>query len=104
MRKSWLVSLVLLACLGLSGTVGATTTSVAQTASHGHTLTLQCRDSTGGSGQPILEQTNEQWYNLTYTANNTGASSAHTHSLAANTNVANNQSPYYALAYIMRCA
>ena len=99
MRVSWLVSLVLLTCLGLSGTVGATTTSVAQTASHNHEFFL---GDASGKGAPLVGTSNLRWGN--YGTYATGNSQSHTHSLAASTGTASSLSPYYALAYVMRIA
>lgn len=87
----------------LSGTVGATTTSVAQTASHGHAIILTTTGQNGTVGVYGLSVSAEAgrsdsriiW---------TGGSQSHTHSLAASTGTANNLSPYYSLAYIMRIA
>ena len=103
MRKSWLVSLVLLTYLGLSGTVGATTTSVAQTAAHGHAIILTTTGQNGTVGVYGLSAFAEAGRSDSRIIS-TGGSQAHTHSLAANTSAASNLSPYYALAYIMRCA
>lgn len=83
----------------VSGTVGATTTSVAQTASHAHETS---RGNYTGDNRPYYQGAGTLQGSIsTYT---TGGSQSHTHSLTATTASASNLSPYYALAYIMRCA
>ena len=99
MRKSWLVSLVLLACLGISGTVGATTLTEAQLAVHNHGIYR----SAGGAGNANIGNGPDPRTSYS-TTEYTGSNGSHTHSLAASTGAANNLSPYYALAYVMRIA
>lgn len=83
----------------LSGTVGATTTSVAQTANHAHETS---RGNNTGDNRPYYQGAGTLQGSISTYA--TGGSQPHTHSLAASTGTANNISPYYALAYIMRIA
>ena len=99
MRKSWLVSLVLLTYLGLSGTVGATTTSVAQTANHAHETS---RGNYTGDNRPYYQGAGTLQGSISTYA--TGGSQSHTHSLTATTGTASSLPPYYALAYVMRIA
>ncbi len=84
----------------LSGTVGATTLSVAQLASHQHGGVRQHTMSPqplqyGGSSYGYLADTSTQW---------TGGSQSHEHSFSGISGQANGLPPYYSLAYIMRCA
>ena len=102
MDKSWLASLVLLACLGLSGTVGAATLTEGQLAAHNHYTALQGGDG-GGSGTQAFDSTSSPWGTSNYYSSTTGGSQSHTHSFMASTDSDNNMCPYYALAYIMRC-
>ncbi|WP_288229806.1 hypothetical protein [uncultured Desulfovibrio sp.] len=84
----------------LSGTVGATTLSVEQLTWHNHAYIGSqglypsadgiISGGTGNVGTGYVQST--------------GGSQPHTHSLAASTGTANNLSPYYALAYVMRIA
>nr|DAU20045.1 MAG TPA: Baseplate structural protein [Caudoviricetes sp.] len=86
----------------LSGTVGATTLTVAQLASHAHGIQLRggSRDCGYASGSP---QFWVNWYDGATAT--TGGSQAHTHSLTgAKSGSASSLPPYYALAYIMRTA
>lgn len=81
----------------LSGTVGATTLSVAQMPSHSHSFSK----GTYGNLAEARGSANDgkQWTDAT------GGSQAHTHSLSeAKSDSASNLPPYYALSYIMRCA
>ena len=98
MRGSWLVSLLLSACLGLSGTVGVTTLSVGQLAAHRHSCGIQSSYKSteyNAGGVPHCDAG---------TSGYTGDNQPHTHSLAGPTGPANNLPPYYSLAYIMRVA
>ena len=102
MRVSWLASLVFVAFLGLSGTVGETTLSVGQMPSHAHAIN-GAEKAIGGPP-----------YNLfdggvggaagTASTTSTGGSASHIHSFAATSGKDSNMPPYYALAYIMRIA
>ena len=84
---------------GVSGTVGATTLTVAQLAAHGHDFTI-CRDD-AGTGY-VDTGSNQGGECATQTA---GSSASHTHSLTGvKSGSASSLPPYYALAYIMRCA
>lgn len=102
MRKSWLVSLVLLAYLGISGTVGAATLTEGQLASHRHNLAVTLGTVNGAIENPFDHgSTNMTDYDAVQF---TGGSQSHAHSLAASTGTANGLPPYYSLAYIMRVA
>lgn len=93
----------------VSGTVGATTTTLAQTAAHGHVATLRAGyysniadvDGTLPFGTGVVgysAKTSEE-------TNKAGTSASHTHSLSGvKSGSASSLPPYYALAFIMRCA
>ena len=80
----------------ISGTVGSTTLTVEQLASHAHDMVERPegggRHHTGEGGQPYTAG----WTNYT------GGSKSHTHTLSGASGSANSLPPYYALAYIMR--
>ena len=80
----------------LSGTVGDTTLTVAQLASHGHGINIPTEYNGEGTRY-------RQWVN-TKSGNTsaTGGSQPHTHDLTGASGEANGLPPYYALAYIMR--
>ena len=82
----------------LSGTVGATTLTEAQLASHKHTVrgTGNVSGGFGGGGTGIWE--------ATATTSAVGGSQPHTHALSGQSGSANSLPPYYALSYIMRTA
>ena len=107
MRVSWLASLVFVAFLGLSGTVGATTLSVAQMPSHTH---IGSESQYAGQGNPPTYPTgrrrsgNNDPDGYCGTTHAAGSSGAHTHALSGSSGAANSLPPYYALAYIMRIA
>ena len=103
MRGSWLVSLLLAACLGLSGTVGATTLSEQQMPRHGHAIILTTTGQNGTVGVYGLSASTEAGRSSSRIIT-TGNSQPHTHSLTASTAAAGSLPPYYALAYIMRIA
>ena len=102
MRGSWLVSLLLAACLGLSGTVGATTLAVNQLAVHRHDIRSNGNRSQPGNYPLKNDQYNSNWGNSW--CSDVGGSQPHTHSLTASTAAVGSLPPYYALAYIMRIA
>ena len=80
----------------LSGTVGETTLTVAQLATHKHNMVERPeganRHHTGEGGAPYLPGMTD----------NAGSSQPHTHTLSGASGSANSLPPYYALAYIMR--
>ncbi|WP_298032258.1 hypothetical protein [uncultured Desulfovibrio sp.] len=92
----------------LSGTVGATTTSLTQTAAHGHPATITAGAWDGFNGMTTVPFGSGVDGRATLPASpsvaNTGSSQSHTHSLTATTGTASSLPPYYALAYIMRIA
>ena len=82
----------------LSGTVGETTLTVEQLASHRHTVrgTGNVSGGFGGGGSGIWE--------ATATTSSVGDSQPHTHTLDGASGEASSLPPYYALSYIMRTA
>ena len=82
----------------LSGTVGDTTLTVEQLASHKHTVrgTGNASGGFGGGGTGIWE--------ATATTSSVGGSQPHTHTLGGASGEASSLPPYYALSYIMRTA
>ena len=98
MVSSWIFD-IFMAFAGVSGTVGATTLTVAQLAAHGHDFTI-CRDD---AGTGFIDTGSNQ--GGAYTTQPAGSSSSHTHSLTGvKSGSASSLPPYYALAFIMRCA
>lgn len=86
---------------GLSGTVGDTTLTVGQLASHEHSYTDA--HSASGSGSP----SGQSWGHTSErkVTGSTGGSQAHTHPLSGiSSETADSLPPYYALALIMRIA
>lgn len=83
----------------LSGTVGAKTLTVEQLAWHNHNITR----SNGGSGNDHIGN-GPNPAGRKNTTGFSGSSQSHTHSLAADADAVSHMPPYYALAYIMRCA
>ena len=84
----------------LSGTVGSTTLTVEQLASHRHDI----KTFSGRIGAATLQQVWEATGNTIRITENTGGSQPHTHTLDGASGEANNLPPYYALSYIMRIA
>lgn len=85
----------------ISGTVGETTLTVEQIASHGHTYNFQNSNrDCAWDDDPNMGF----WLNTkTATTGSSGGSQSHTHSLSgAKSGSASSLPPYYALAYIMR--
>ena len=84
----------------LSGTVGATTLTVEQLASHAHGQAYSYGEGTGSHSWRnfMLENGGER------PAPYTGGSKSHTHTLDGASGEADSLPPYYALAYIMRTA
>ena len=80
----------------LSGTVGATTLTVEQLASHGHGINIPTEYNGEGTRY-------RQWVN-TKSGNTsaTGGSQPHTHDLTGASGEANGLPPYYALSFIIR--
>ena len=83
----------------LSGTVGATTLSVAQLASHNHSLVLHFGYGPNSGDQDVWKTGGGSV--VTYP---TGGSTAHTHSLSGASGATSNFAPYYALIFVMRIA
>lgn len=90
----------------VSGTVGPTTLSVAQLASHTHTATGYSPTSDALDLRPgsILAFWDKSQTKRTVTTSANGSSSSHTHGLTASSGAASSLPPYYTLAFIMRCA
>ena len=82
----------------LSGTVGETTLTVEQLASHEHLANLLVPVS----GQGLQGTTSAQTGNAATYTEPTGGSQPHTHTLDGASGEANGLPPYYALTYIMR--
>ena len=83
----------------VSGTVGATTLSVEQLASHAHTAPINL-----GYG-PDSGTAHDIWKNTgSRSISNTGGSQSHTHSLSGvSSEAADSLPPYYALPLVIRC-
>ena len=85
----------------MSGTVGETTLSVGQIASHAHTTTV----ASNISGSYNVQPGGGANYNRgDFPSSNTGGSQPHTHTLSGASGAADSLPPYYALALIMRIA
>ena len=98
MVSSWIFALFI-AFAGVSGTVGATTLTVAQLAAHDHAAGVQ-------SAHKSTEPDNRGVPHCDLgTSGVTGSSASHTHSLSGvKSGSASSLPPYYTLAFIMRCA
>ena len=83
----------------LSGTVGETTLTEAQLASHAHPGTVITGSGSGG-GVPGTSGTAYYLGPL----KNTGGSQPHTHTLSGASGEAKILPPYYALSFVIRCA
>ena len=83
----------------LSGTVGQTTLSVEQLASHTHKYTIGNGGAWEASGASYRESTENR---IQISTTSTGGSQSHTHTLDGESGEASSLPPYYALAYIMR--
>ena len=84
----------------LSGTVGETTLSETQLASHKHQANLLVPVS----GQGLQGTTSAQTGNASTYTEPAGGSQPHTHDLTGESAAAGSLPPYYVLSYIMRCA
>ena len=108
MVTSWIFALFI-AFAGVSGTVGATTLTEKQLASHDHAATAAggyydnastVSSAPFGTGVP-----SHQTCPISPTVSNAGSSASHVHSLAGvKSGSATSLPPYYALAFIMRIA
>lgn len=78
----------------LSGTVGDTTLSEEQMASHAHGITVVTGYNGAGTGYQIWQGTADGNTKLT------GGSQPHTHTLSGDSGKANGMPPYYTLAYV----
>ena len=83
----------------LSGTVGETTLTVEQLASHAHSYSRAATNRlySGGGANPMDT-------NATANTGLTGGSQPHSHTLSGASGEASSLPPYYVLSYIMRCA
>ena len=84
----------------ISGTVGETTLTETQLASHKHQANLLVPVS----GQGLQGTTSAQTGNASTYTEPAGGSQPHTHDLTGKSAAAGSLPPYYALTYIMRCA
>ena len=82
----------------MSGTVGKTTLTVEQLASHAHGITVPSMYA--GTGTEYSQWVGTQGG----TTGSTGGSRSHTHTLSGSSGAADSLPPYYALALIMRIA
>ena len=90
---------------GVSGTVGATTLSAAQLAAHSHVAPGHLYYTTGPDDGPLFETMQNNERNADRETENSGKSQPHAHSFSGiKSGSASSLPPYYALAYIMRCA
>lgn len=85
----------------LSGTVGATTLTVEQLATHSHSIYTRATVQSGGTENPPLDATGPA---QSYFTSEVGGSQPHTHALSGASGNTASLPPYYALAYIMRVA
>ena len=110
----WIIALFM-AFSGVSGTVGATTLTVAQLAAHYHDQGTQVEDWTGnpswakrGDKQDSRTGWAAEFRSATGyvgSVSDTGSSTSHAHSFSGiKSGSASSLPPYYALAYIMRIA
>ena len=84
----------------LSGTVGETTLTEAQLASHSHKIScVNYTNTQAGHYNPYYKPDSEDSYGDSQL---TGASQPHVHSLSGSSGETSGLPPYYALAYIMR--
>ena len=83
----------------LSGTVGETTLTVEQIASHAHSYSRAATNRlySGGGANPMD-------INVTANTGLTGGSQPHSHTLSGASEEESSLPPYYVLSYIMRCA
>lgn len=90
----------------ISGTVGATTLTEAQMPSHAHLPSNRSTFVTeGGVGEAQINASPQyKTYSICKWTDTTGESASHTHALSGTSGAADSLPPYYALAYIMRCA
>ena len=84
----------------MSGTVGETTLTVEQLASHRHNI----KTFAGRIGAAAPYQVWEATGDTIRLTENTGNSQPHTHGLSGASGEASSLPPYYALAYIIRIA
>ena len=89
----------------ISGTVGATTFTVAQMAAHTHNLNNVAILTSGTPVQHGSGQTSRHVnYGYNATTDTAGGSQSHNHSLSGTSRNASNLPPYYAISFIMRIA
>ena len=100
----WIIALFM-AFSGVSGTVGATTLTEAQLAAHSHVAPGHLYYTTGPDDGPLFETMQNNERNADRETENSGKSQPHAHSFSGiKSGSASSLPPYYALAYIMRCA
>lgn len=90
----------------ISGTVGKTTLTEAQMPNHAHQPSNRSTFVTeGGNGEAEINASPQyKSYSICKWTDTTGESASHTHALSGTSGDASGLPPYYALAYIMRCA
>lgn len=90
----------------MSGTVGKTTLTEAQMPSHEHLPSNKTNFVTGGGNgeADICSGPQFESYSTCRWTDTAGKSASHTHALDGASGEASGLPPYYALAYIMRCA
>lgn len=84
----------------LSGTVGETTLSQAQLATHSHNIAV----NNSYSGTACVAAGNTPQPNASLSSQTAGGSQPHTHSLSGASGEASSLPPYYVLSFIIRCA
>ena len=103
MYKTWLITLVFMVCAGVSGTVGETTLSVEQLASHNHWISSGIAQ-TGDNSVRLSWGKDYNPYHKGASINVSGGSQSHTHNLSGSSGGASNLPPCYVLAWVMRIA
>ncbi|WP_304680378.1 hypothetical protein, partial [uncultured Desulfovibrio sp.] len=93
---------VFFVCYSLSGTVGATTLTVAQMPTHNHTGNWAT--NWANTGRPGNRTTSSASADVFLEIPYNGSSQEHVHAFSASAVTAENLPPYYAATYIMRCA
>ena len=99
MITSWIIAFFV-TLSGVSGTVGATTLSVAQLASHTHPAAASYLIYASGD-VPVA---GGNYRHTASAAPAAGGSQSHTHTISGSSGQASTLPPYHALAFIMRIA
>ena len=104
---SSLIFALFMALAGVSGTVGATTLAEKQLAAHFHTQSTEGQNfvGDGSKGQRAWDVNMKPSAYQGAATYESGSSASHAHAFSgAKSGSASSLPPYYALAYIMRCA